>query len=82
MILLKTCDFAGSNSDEYSNTWYDKECDGDFIEVHTTLQAAKAACNNTIECGCIYDWRCNGLHWFISNSPAVISSNDGSCSWT
>ena len=82
---IKTRDFTGSTSDEYTSFWNNTECDGDFFEVHSTLQAAKAACVNNIECGCIYDWRCYGLHWSlasVSHSPAVIPSNDGSCSWT
>ena len=64
-----------------------KECLGDSIQYHTTLQAAKVACMNNIECGCIYDRKCDGDQWFTSKGSAVYSDTaksgtQESCTWT
>ena len=50
-----------------------KECLGDSIQYNTTLQAAKEACMSNIECGCIYDRKCDGDQWFISKGSVVYS---------
>ena len=64
-----------------------KECLGDSIQYYTTLQAAKVACMNNIECGCIYDRKCDGDQWFTSKGSAVYSDTaktgtQESCTWT
>ena len=52
-----------------------------MIQKYTTLQAAKAACLDNTECGCIDDVDCDGGTWFVRKGSATISSSYGSCAW-
>ena len=56
-------------------------CLGNKIGNHATLQAAKAACSNNVDCGCIYDSKCNGDGWSISKGNKVTQSRHGTCAW-
>ena len=71
-----TCSIA----DQYTH-FEGKYCEGTFIEEYTTLQAAKAACLDNTECGCIYDSNCDGGTWFTSKGSEITSSLSGSCAW-
>ena len=56
---------------------------GGYIKGYTTLQAAKAACSNDIECGCIQDMDCDGGIWGWSISKgSYIHHKRGHCAWT
>ena len=44
--------------------------------------AAKAACSNNNECGCISDNFCDGNEWKIHKGHHVSFDIDGSCAWT
>ena len=57
-------------------------CSGDEIAAYGTLQAAKAACLNNFECGCIDDYACDGDGWWISKGNSVGTSPNGACTWT
>ena len=59
-----------------------KFCEGGDIGSYTTLQAAKEACSNNNECGCIWDEFCDGNIWLISKGYNVTSDAYGSCAWT
>ena len=59
----------------------DKYCNGEYISSYTTLQDAKEACSNNIECGCIYDVGCSNHTWTISKGSSLASSGQGSCAW-
>ena len=56
-------------------------CKGKSISSYTTLQTAKAACDNNIECDCIYEQGCNGDRWHTIKSNEFIYSADGDCTW-
>ena len=65
---------------------YGKQCAGTDIDIFQTLEAAKAACYANIECGCIYDRRCDGAPWHINKGSALTSSrevyhSDKTCAW-
>ena len=58
---------------------------GGYIKGYTTLQAAKAACSNDIECGCIYDSNCDGGTWSIHKGSDLTSGQahgQENCAWT
>ena len=71
-----TCSVA----DQYTQ-FEGKFCAGTDIQQHTTLQAAKAACLDNTECGCIYDRYCDGGTWFTSKGSAMTPSPSGYCAW-
>lgn len=78
MWFQKLCSFS-----ERYNHFKGKYCNGDYIKGYTTLRAAKAACSNDIECGCINDFACNGFNtWVIFKGSALASSTQGTCAWT
>ena len=55
---------------------------GDIRYPHKTLQAAKVACSNDIECGCIYDAECDGGKWWTCKGSNTLSDDSlGSCVW-
>ena len=60
---------------------YGKQCAGTDIDIFQTLEAAKAACYANIECGCIYDKRCDGAPWHISKGSALTSVTDKTCAF-
>ena len=57
-------------------------CKGKSISSYTTLQTAKEACNNNIECGCVYEDGCDGDRWHIVKGDIILNSAQGSCTWT
>ena len=59
----------------------DKFCDGGYIKGYTTFQAAKAACSNDVECGCILDLDCDGGYW-ATNKGSSLHYHRGHCTWT
>ena len=67
-------------SDNY-NYLEGRYCQGSNIGSYTTLHAAKAACSNNYECGCIWEEECDGDEWKISKGNTVFSSSYGSCAW-
>ena len=55
-------------------------CSGSEIGKESTLEEAKATCNQTNECTMIHDAGCNGIYWYLCDGqPISISSN--TCSW-
>ena len=55
-------------------------CDGEIIDVYSSLQDAKDECRNDQDCKCIYDDHCAGNHFFTtSHNPT--STTKGSCTW-
>ena len=54
---------------------------GDKITRHTSLEAAKAACLNNNECGCIDDLNCDGVYWFSHKGYNFSSSGSAICAW-
>ena len=76
MQFQSTCSIA----DEYTHFEY-KHCKGAIIQQYTTLQAAKAACLNNTECGCMYDPKCDGGSWNACKGSAIWSHSSDSCAW-
>ena len=55
------------------------KCGGSEIQSYTSLQEAKTACENNINCKCIDDYGCDGNKWFIKTAAAYAAS--GLCAW-
>merc|ERR1739842_106039 len=74
--------YKGAQCQQDQYTYFEgKYCEGTMIQKYTTLQAAKAACLDNTECGCIDDVDCDGGTWFVRKGSATITSSYGSCAW-
>ena len=69
-------------SDEYTYL-PGRECLGNYIypSGEITLEAAKEACANNTECGCIKDNGCHGQVWYLFEGDSYSSSGSGTCAW-
>ena len=60
----------------------DKYSPGSIIEIHSTLEQAKSACNADERCGSITDWDCDGGYWTTYTGRDLMQATKGdSCSW-
>ena len=58
----------------------DTDCNGAGTENYPTLQDAKNACTNDIECTMIEDFECDGGSWKTCRNRPSTSSNR-TCAW-
>ena len=68
-------------SDEYTKNIELAFCMGDRISEHTTLVAAKTACSDNIDCGCIDEEACNGGPW-RTHKGFDVHQSAFQCAWT
>ena len=56
-------------------------CDGEIIDVYSSLQDAKDKCRVDKDCKCIYDDHCAGKHFFTTSEEPHFTTK-GSCAWS
>ena len=52
-----------------------------LTQAYTTLQAAKAACLDNVECGCMWEYRCDGDGGWYLRKGSGVAPHVGTCAW-